>query len=301
MATARRWEPHGPCLALQMPWAIPTCTALEHNCTDPPLVPMLYQVTTHHGQEAMTDTSNGWENTHEDLAALDHALFQLYAATSHFAAAAIHDSRMRAQYQRDVGEMARELKAAVDTGQLSARAAAEQAHAVRNSILEGMRAKTSPTVRAYATQLKRAGLTLSELEEKYAAERFQKRFSQLSPHQQNAVYGDIIDSAGRPRPRVMNQAKWLGRAGRRVMLVSFAIAVYEVAKADDKPLEMMRQGTLAGAGIAGGVAVGSAAVAFGLCAATAPVCVGVMALAGSMLAAYGADTAWGSIYQRTQR
>lgn len=249
----------------------------------------------------MTDTSNAPVNTREDLAALDHALFQLYAATSHFAAAAIHDSRMRAQYQRDVGEMAREFKAAVDTGQLSARAAAEQAHAMRNSILEGMRARTSPTTRAYASRLKPAGLTLAELEDKYAVEKFKKSFSQLSPHQQNAVYGNIIDSAGKPNSRVTNQAKWLGRAGRRVMVVSFAVAVYEVAKADDKPLEMMRQGTLAGAGIAGGLAAGSAVVAFGLCAATAPVCVGVMALAGSMLAAYGADTAWGSIYQQVHR
>lgn len=61
------------------------------------------------------------------------------------------------------------------------------------------------------------------------------------------------------------------------------------------------QGTLAGAGLIGGRAARGAAVAVGVCAATAPVCVGAIAFVGGLLATYGAEASFGSLYPRPTR
>lgn len=90
----------------------------------------------------------------------------------------------------------------------------------------------------------------------------------------------------------------LGKIGRRLFLVSLAVAAYEIYEAEDKPREVARQSVLAGAGIAGGLAGGAGAVSAGVCAATAPVCVGVTALVGGLLFAFGADLTFGTIYPR---
>jgi hypothetical protein len=84
-------------------------------------------------------------------------------------------------------------------------------------------------------------------------------------------------------------------------LVSLAVALYEIIRADDKQREVARQGALASAGLAGGWAAGGTAVAAGMCAATAPVCVGAAAVIGGLLAAYGADVGLDSLYPRSAR
>jgi hypothetical protein len=68
---------------------------------------------------------------------------------------------------------------------------------------------------------------------------------------------------------------------------STAIAVYNVATADDMGRQVVKEGATAGAGILGGMAGGAAA---GLvCGPGAPVCVAVGIFAGGALAAFGAD------------
>lgn len=197
--------------------------------------------------------------------------------------------------------MSNEYRLAVSMGQISAREAAEQASAVRNQIMEMSRLRSSPAVRAYATKLKKLGLSFSHLQETYAQRKYGTTFSELSEGKQSGVYAEIIRAAGRPDPGVMELAEKIGRVGRRVLLVSLAIAVYEVAESDDKPREVARQGALASAGVIGGWAAGTAAVAAGMCAATAPVCVGVAAFAGGLLAAFGADSGFGALYPRPSR
>lgn len=123
----------------------------------------------------------------------------------------------------------------------------------------------------------------------------------LPERRQASVLKEIIQASGRPDEGVMRLAGQLGQAGRRLLLVSLAVAVYDVVEADDKPREVMRQGVLAGAGLVGGWAAGSAAVAVGVCAATAPVCVGVIAFVGGLLATYGTDASFGSLYPRPTR
>lgn len=233
--------------------------------------------------------------------ALLHALSELQATAANFAAMCIKDARVRTQYAQDIQSVSREFLDAVKIGRMPAKTAAEQVQALRNQIMDLSRLRSSPVGRAYATSLKQQGRTLAELTEKYASRLFQKPFAALTEAQQASVYAELVAAGGRADPAVMALSRTLGKIGRRLFLVSLAVAAFEIYEAEDKPREVARQGVLAGAGVAGGVVGGAAAVGAGLCAATAPVCVGVAALIGGVLFAFGADLTFGTLYPAPSR
>jgi hypothetical protein len=233
--------------------------------------------------------------------ALDLVLGELQATANNFAATCINDSRVRLQYVRDIQGVSQEFRSAVGAGKLTPRAAAERVNQLRNQIMDLARLRSSATGRAYATRLKQSGKTLGELAEKYAQRLCGKAFGALSESQQTAVYTEIISAGGKADPAVMTISQNLGRIGQRLFLISLAIAIFEIARAENKPREVARQGVLASAGIAGGWAIGAGAVATGACAATAPVCVGVMAVVGGLLFAFGADLAFDTAFPRPAR
>lgn len=241
--------------------------------------------------QADTDKTN-------DHIAMQHALAELQASASNFATSCVRDARVRAQYALDVQAVSREFTDAVRAGRLSGETAAVQVNELRNQIMDLARLRSSPTGRAYAMKLKQRGRTLTELGERYADRLFQKPFAVLSEAQKTAVYAEIVGAGGRADPIVMALSRTLGRIGRRLFLVSLAIAAYEIYEAEDKPREITRQSLLAGAGIAGGLAGGAGAVAGGVCTATAPVCVAVAALVGGLLFAFGTDLTFDTIYPR---
>ena len=232
---------------------------------------------------------------------LQTALDALQATATNFSAMCINDSKVRVQYMRDISAIATEFQQAVQSGRLSPSEAAAGAQKLRNQILELSRLRSSPTGRAYATQLKKHGRTFAELTEKWAQNLFKRPFGALSEAQQASVYLEVIKAAGRADQNVAALARTLGKVGQRLLLVSLAIAVYDISMAEDKPHEVARQGALAAAGVAGGWALGAGAVATGVCVATAPVCVGAAALIGGLLFAFGADLAFGTVYPRPGR
>lgn len=116
--------------------------------------------------------------------------------------------------------------------------------------------------------------------------------------EQAAVWLRIVERSGTDQTSARVLAKRLGMFGRRLRLVSIAIEVYE---AEDKPREVARQGTMAVVGALGGWAGDSGAVAAGVRAATAPVCVEAVAIVGGILCAFGSDLAFGTIYPRPAR
>ena len=75
--------------------------------------------------------------------------------------------------------------------------------------------------------------------------------------------------------------------GRGLIFVSVAFAVYNVATAENKGRQVVKEGATAGAGVLGGMAGG--AVAGLACGPGAPVCVGVGIFVGGAIAALGAD------------
>ena len=229
------------------------------------------------------------------------ALAELQATASNFAAICIRDARVRAQYVRDIHATSSAILQTALAGQISSRDAAQRVNELRNQIMDSARLRSSRIGRAYASKLKARGRTLAELCERYAERLFNRSFTALSEAQQASVYVEIIKASGRPDEAVVALARKLGKAGQRLLFVSLVVAVYEIYEAEDRSREIARQGVIAGAGIAGGSAIGSGAVVFGVCAATAPVCVGVAALAGGMLFAFGADLAFGTTYPRPAR
>jgi hypothetical protein len=237
-------------------------------------------------------------DTADDRLVLDRALAELQAPASNFAASCIRDTRVRAQYAQDIQAVSREFTAAVQAGRLSAKTAAEKVNALRNQVMDLARLRSSPTGRTYAMRLQQQGKTLGELGKKYAGRLFKKPFAALSEAEQTTVCAEIVTAGGRTDPAVMAMSSTLGKIGRRLFLVSLAVTVYEIYEAEDKPREVARQDVPAGAGIAKGLAGGAGAVAVGVCAATAPVYVGVAALVGGLLFAFGADLTFGTIYPR---
>ncbi|MDV5353336.1 hypothetical protein QM201_00015 [Enterobacter asburiae] len=235
-----------------------------------------------------------------DQRAFSAALASLQGTASNFAAHRIQDSRVREQYLRDIQKMSAEFVRAVESGKMSPREAATLASQMRNEILDLSRLRNSPVGRAYAKKLMLSGRTMADLTEHYATEMFQQPFESLSERQQATIFKEMIQSAGRDRGAVSGIAKTLSVAGKRVLFVSLAVAAYEVYQAEDKTTETMHQGAIATAGIAGGWGAGAAVVATGVCAATAPICIGVAALVGGILASVGTDLLFGTLYVSSQ-
>nr|WP_131405984.1 hypothetical protein [Pseudescherichia vulneris] len=231
-----------------------------------------------------------------DQRAFSAALASLQGTASNFATHCIQDSRVREQYLRDIQKMSAEFVHAVESGKMTPREAASLASQMRNEILDLSRLRNSPVGRAYAKKLKPSGRTMADLTEHYSTRMFQQSFESLSERQQATVFKEMIQSAGRDRGAVSGIAKTLGVAGKRVLFVSLAIAAYEIYQAEDKTTETLHQGAIATAGIAGGWGAGAAVVATGVCAATAPLCIGVAAIVGGILASAGTDLLFGTMY-----
>lgn len=231
-----------------------------------------------------------------EMQELQRALDALQATAAHFGTSAEIDARVRLNYQALTRKAATEILDAVRRGEMTASQGAAQAQTLRNAAMDTMRARTSPTVLAYAKSLKETGKTLPQLCEKYAAELFRKPFAALTEAEQASVWLRIITKSGQPNAAINAQAQGLRYAGRALLVLSLAIAIADIVDAENKPREVAHQGALLAAGTAGGFVAGSGAVAFGVCAATAPVCVGAAAIIGAMALAFGTDWAFSSLW-----
>lgn len=226
-----------------------------------------------------------------DRQAFDNAVRTLRADVTAAAAMVTWDGAVREQYQRAIGNVVSELEGEVRSGRLSWRGAAEEAVQLRNDAMELMRLRSTPPGRAVAEAMKAQGRTLNELVAKNTIELFPgKAFEALSRTEQDEVFGAIVASAARARPRVNLLMLRASRAGRGLLVLSLAVSVYNIATADDHWVAAGKEAAVTGAGIAGGVAGGALA---GLaCGPGAPVCVTIGAFVGGAAAAFGVDFAF---------
>ncbi len=223
---------------------------------------------------------------------LDAALEGFEAQLASVGAQLSIDGAARAQYQRLIHAMADELRDEARAGRISWAQAAEQANEARNAVMQTLRARSTPVGRALAQRLKREGRTLNELIARKVVQLHGPKadFAQLAPSQQNAVYAEIVKSAGKSDPTVSRWMRRLGRAGRGLLLLSLAVSIHEIAVAEDRVAAARREAAVTGAGIGGGIAGGALA---GLaCGPGAPLCVTVGAFAGGVLAAFGVSMLW---------
>lgn len=229
-----------------------------------------------------------------DRSKLEGTLSQMESAAMNFAHRFINDGKVRMSYITQTRKLAEEYRARVSAGTIAPAEAATQVQAIRNQILEAQRLRTSDLGRAEAVKLKKTGLTLTELSEKYARSKFGASFTSLSVANQNQVYLEIIDSSGRPRPSMNAAAKKYSKLGRGFLVVTIGVAIYNISVAEDKLKATVREGAVVGGGFAGGAAGGALA---GLaCGPGAPVCVTVGVLIGGAIGALGADYTFGWLF-----
>jgi hypothetical protein len=125
---------------------------------------------------------------------------------------------------------------------------------------------------------KEEGVRLPALVEKYSGKLFGKAFEELSEAERNTVCLTIAKKAGMTNGSVNSAAKLAPKLSKALVAVSVAIAFYQVATAEDKLEEGIKQG----AGLLGfraGAKLGAAGGAM-VCGPGAPACAVIGGLAG---------------------
>jgi hypothetical protein len=215
------------------------------------------------------------------------ALREFESEGLNFGSRFIQDAGVRANYFREIKRTSADILQRVNSGKTTAIDGATEANTLRNEIMEASRIKSSDIGAAGAVKLKQTGKTLADLQEKGAMEKFGRSFEQLKESEQNQVFLGIVESAGRSRPSVTLRVARLGKLGKGFIVLTIALAVYNIATADDKVEATAREVGDASAGFLGGAAGGALA---GLaCGPGAPVCVTVGVFVGGALGALGMD------------
>jgi len=228
---------------------------------------------------------------HKEYDLLYKSLDDLKATAANFAIRFINDEPARIKYNKYVQQMCNEIISEVESGKISPLQGAEKAQTARNLIMEQIRKITSDIGRAEAERMKLKGKTLEQLENKYALEKFKKPFNTLTETERNQVWLTIVKKAGAPNNSVNLKVRKFGRVGRLLIVLTLAVAVYNITTADDKATAAEREGIALGGGFLGGAAGG--AVAGLACGPGAPVCSTIGVFIGGLLGAIGSDWLFG--------
>ena len=230
------------------------------------------------------------ENADRDI--FERAVRVLEAEIANIGAHVTLDGQARQTYAYQVRSMAEDLRDQARSGTITWKQAAEQAEEARNLIMDMIRGRSTPVGRALSQYIKSEGKTLNELIARKTQQLFGENaeFQSLSQSQRQAVYGAIVESAGKANPRVSATMRRLSNAGKGLILLSVGLSVYRVAVSENKVDAAIEEAVITGAGVGGGVAGG--AVAGLACGPGAPVCVGIGAFVGGALAAFGVSFFW---------
>lgn len=217
---------------------------------------------------------------------LETAIQLMEAEAVNFAYRLSKDTAVREAYVATIREMSAEIRSSVFQGTLTPEQGARFASEQRNVILEASRLKNSPIGKALAERLKSQGLKFGDLAEHYASKLFKTSFNGLTVSQQEEVYLEIIEAAGRDRPRFTAASRNLSRLAKGLWLLSAGMAIYNIASAEDKVEASIEEGVAVGGGLAGG-AVAGLAVSMA-CGPGAPICAIVVIGMGSIFGSLGA-------------
>ena len=218
---------------------------------------------------------------------LDLALQQLEVQALNFGFEFIKNDAVRSSYLREIQTMSRDVKTAYERGVMTAKEGAELANQLRNDILTKSRARQTRLGRAYSESLKKEGKVLGDLLEHYSGKRYERAFNQLDATQQEKVFIEIIESAGRDRAATTNLAKSLRWGGRICWIFTAGVALYNIGASENKAWATGREATNLGGGFAGGAAGGAVAgIWFG------PIGIAAGAVIGGVLGALVADEAY---------
>lgn len=215
---------------------------------------------------------------------LDMALTGIEGMASRIAVEASSFEKVRSWYVKGVAKKISAIKEMANTGKIGFLDAELRAHSIRGEVMDDARKKATTFGKKIAKDLKAKNVNISDLQSKYLDKYFNgKQLNELSSKEREQLSKIIIEAAGRPNATVSAQAKIVGNIGRGFWLLTFAMAVYQIAEAENKLEETGRQTSIIGGAIAGGAAGAKAGVAFG------PWGIAAGALIGSIFAALGAE------------
>lgn len=225
----------------------------------------------------------------DDCEVFEAAIAALRAELANTGAHLVIDAAARKAYDAQITAMANEIRTKAATGQITWKAAATEANAVRNTVMDVLRGNSTPVGRAVAVKMKSKGKTLARLLTEKTLDLYPDatHWDNLTSTQQNKVYAEVVKSAGKSNPGLTSKMRIASRAGRGLIILSVGLSVYTIATSDNPGETAVREGAVTASGIAGGFAGGALA---GLaCGPGAPVCVTVGAFVGGALAAFGVD------------
>lgn len=214
-----------------------------------------------------------------DDESLSQALESLEGAALKFSTDVIRDAKQRDNYNRNVKRVKGEVLAQVKAGKISVKNAAEFCYEARNKIMAEVRAKTSVHGLAVAEFKKKVPPSLEQLLDEKSIEKFGEKFAGLDGKRKKVMYYEIVESSARPAAKFNTLNKVLKVSGKVLIVVTIAYATYEIANADNKQKEAIKQGIAIGGGAAGTALAGLAVST--VCGPGAPFCaIGLMLAAG---------------------
>jgi hypothetical protein len=218
---------------------------------------------------------------------VQQAVDQFQAEALQFSFRFINDAKVRAQYKQMIEATSREIIADYQRGSVTPAEAARRANMLRNEILKLARTKTSDVGLAIAKDIKAEGPPLQYFCEKYARDLYKKAFSALSEAERNAVFLKIVERSGVADAKMVAIASGAGKVGRGLIVLSVAVSIWNVWRADDKLDAAGKEAAATGGGILGGMAAGAAVGVLG--GPAAPITVPLAAFVGGVLGALGGE------------
>jgi hypothetical protein len=220
-----------------------------------------------------------------------------------FAAILEVEFQVRQWYINQIRSEALKTLAAYKSGKLHQLKALRQAHAIRDTILWEARSRSTVVGKALAFNLKKESPNFSELLDlKASRQAAGKTFAGLNPSQQKRTVEDFIRGAGRDKGLATKAAKIGGVLGRSIFVLTFAVAVYEVVRAENKLLEAAKQATIAAGGVGGALAGGEVGAAIGTIGGPLGIAIGAVAgaIIGGILGAFGAEYLFDEIVETVE-
>ncbi len=197
-----------------------------------------------------------------------------------FSLDAISDEKIRSSYTKNIKRMSQQVRDDVKAGRITAQEGVKFSHEMRNKIMMEHRKFTSAQGLAIVQRKKKEGKGLKTLLDMYSENLFQKGYDSLSEVEKNKVHYAILESSGRDNAKFTTGTKKMLIMGKLGVLVTAALATYQILNADNKPKEAARQGIIVGAGAVGGILAGMGVSA--LCGPGAPICAIAVVLAGTI-------------------
>lgn len=214
-----------------------------------------------------------------DRSPLQLAIAGMEGAASRFSVDAIKDPRVRSSYERNIRRMSQQILAEVRAGKMTVEEGTKFSNEMRNKIMYEHRKFTSAHGRAIVEKKKSTGKTYAEILNEKSRTQFNKNYDQLTKAQQREILYKALERSGSANAKFTSGTKILSVMGKVGIIMTAALATYQILNAEDKAKETARQATIVGGGVLGGFLAGLGVSA--LCGPGAPVCAIAVVLVGS--------------------